>query len=211
MSSTSDERGRQILSIQYVQTGKSRSQTYRIIDQSDGMNIWYSQHLSALKVYCIWRQNADPSFVTIENWIHGRLRNHKYLSVNSHEIQRRLENLVERLTFANYEPHSERLTQLCERLRSSALCANHSEADFYWMLMSFLLDVARNPVDALDRNLDHRNALLQDEKVVRPTSYKNTTVDKRTRDLVADLLVDNFIAADGVSDNESVLSVCERM
>lgn len=159
-----------------------------------------------LKLCCFLRQESDPTFATIENWIHGQLRNHKYLSVNSHEVQRRIDNLAERLMFANYERHSKLLTLLCEHLHSSALCVNHSEADFYWMLMSFLLDVARNPVDALDRNLDHRNILLRNEVVV----HCDTVVAKQTRDLVDDLLTENFIVADGKTDNDSNLSVSKR-
>lgn len=113
-------------------------------------------------------------------------------------MQRRLTNLAERLHIANHEPYAERLDQLCHTLRTNRLCTEHYETDIHWSVMSFLLNVASNPVAGLAVN--RGRITLNDPEEAKPAVISNPDA------LVMDLLSDNFMAA-GCDDEDDVLSV----
>lgn len=125
------------------------------------------------------------------HWALATIRSHKFLSVNGHEVQRRLDNLAERFGQANYEPFAVRLSELCERLCKSPICLEHYETDIHWAVLNFMLEIARNPVAGLAQNRG-RIALIDapladgDEEAVRREANCKPAA------LVAELLEANF-------------------
>lgn len=186
------------------------AQTHRIADWSQRKYISTICDLSAFVCLCVCKfpdsfvltQAGDAKFASTEHWTLGRIRSHKFLSVNSHEVQRRLDNLAERFANANYDPYASRLGQLCESLRSHPLCADHYETDIYWVVMHFLLEVARNPVAGLAAN---RSRIALCDAVVDKTPAASSGPDP----LLVALLEDNFEATgweDGAREELSVSS-----
>lgn len=90
------------------------------------------------------------------------MRHHNYLSVNSHEIRRRINGLQERLSISNYQKYADRLDVLCSTLISDPLCEEHYETDVQWSVLCFLLEVAQRPETGLER--------LNDTKLLRVTA-----------------------------------------
>lgn len=86
-----------------------------------------------------------------EQFAMSKVRHHNYLSVNSHEIRRRLNGLQERLSISNYQQYSDRLAVLCSALISDPQCEKHYETDVQWSILSFLLEVAQRPETALEK------------------------------------------------------------
>lgn len=82
----------------------------------------------------------------------SKIQFHHYLSVNSHEIQRRMESVAERFVVANFSSYAKRLVELCDLLKDDPLCKEHYENDIQWALLSFLLEVSQKPVAGLEAN-----------------------------------------------------------
>lgn len=76
------------------------------------------------------------------------------MSVNSHEVRRRVEGISERFMADNYTQHGEKLKELVKEFVSDPLCTNHYELDVQWSIIQFLLCVSKNPVAALSENKD---------------------------------------------------------
>lgn len=79
----------------------------------------------------------------------SKVRHHNYLSVNSHEIRRRINGLQERMIFSNYPKYADRLDVLCSALISDPICEKHYETDVQWNVLCFLLEVAQRPETGL--------------------------------------------------------------
>lgn len=79
----------------------------------------------------------------------SKVRHHNYLSVNSHEIRRRINGLQERMSISNYQIYAERLDVLCSALISDPMCEKHYETDVQWSVLCFLLEVAQRPETGL--------------------------------------------------------------
>lgn len=83
----------------------------------------------------------------------SRVANHRYLSVNSHDVQRRIAGLMERFMAENRSHYSNVLGEMVESLTTNPLCLEHYELDIHWSLLSFLLDASQDPVNALPRGV----------------------------------------------------------
>lgn len=83
-----------------------------------------------------------------EIYAFSRTVNHRYLSVNSHEVRRRVDGLAERFMADNYTQYGDRLKELVENLVTNPLLSNHYEYDIQWSILHFLLEVSKDPVRA---------------------------------------------------------------
>lgn len=74
--------------------------------------------------------------------------------MNSHEILRRIECFQERLRVENLPQYADRFGSLCTTLINHPVCADHYETDIQWSILSFLLQIAKNPVQYVVQNQD---------------------------------------------------------
>lgn len=88
----------------------------------------------------------------------SKVRHHNYLSVNFHEVRRRLNGLQERMIISNYQKYADRLDVLCSALISDPMCEKHYETDVQWSVLSFLLETAQRPETGLAK-LSNTNVL----------------------------------------------------
>lgn len=99
----------------------------------------------ALNLQCVMFQESDERSVRILNNAMTKMQSFHYLSVNSHELQRRVESVGERFVVANMSSYAQQLVEMCDKLKEDPLCKEHYESDIQWSLLSFMLDVARKP------------------------------------------------------------------
>lgn len=130
-------------------------------------------------------QEEDENFKLCETFSHSRIINHRYLSVNSHEIRRKIDGLAERFMINNYTVYGERFKKLCQQLIDDPLCSNHYEYDIQWSLLHFLLEAAQNPLNALAINKD--KIQLDDDENVEEEKMRNER-DRFRMDLAKSLL-----------------------
>lgn len=132
----------------------------------------------------------------------SRIVNHRYLSVNSHEIRRRVVGLSERFMADNHANYSQQLERIVENFVTNPLCLNHYEYDIQWKVLHFLLEVSRGPVGALAK----QNELPLNESIEDDEKHENNDFDE----LLISLKQHNITAAkypDSMVNNESDLSV----
>ncbi|XP_031634279.1 gamma-tubulin complex component 5-like isoform X2 [Contarinia nasturtii] len=143
----------------------------------------------------------DENFKLCETYAFSRVASHRFLSVNSHEVRRRIDGVAERFMADNYTQYGERLKHLVQEFVNDPLCTNHYEYDIQWSLLQFLLDVSRNPVAALSEN---KNAIKMDD------SGNDEDLDRRRssamRDLVRSLIKQDDTKQYQSKDGESDLS-----
>lgn len=101
---------------------------------------------------CFFEQEDDENYKLCETYAFNRLASHKFLSVNSHEVRRRIEGISERFMADNYTQHGEKLKELVNEFVTNPLCTNHYELDVQWSIIQLLLGVSKNPVAALSKN-----------------------------------------------------------
>lgn len=75
------------------------------------------------------------------------------MDVNSHEVQRRLEGVCEKLQIANYGGYAKTFRDIVDRFVSHPICTSHAEHAVQWSVLEFMLDVAHNPVAGLKKRL----------------------------------------------------------
>lgn len=96
----------------------------------------------------------DENFVLCEQFALSSIRNHRYLSVNSHELKRRLDGLCERFEITNNKIYSDKLIELYTYLINDKICVEHYETDLHWSIINLLLDLSYNPVNNVKNNLN---------------------------------------------------------
>lgn len=142
---------------------------------------------------------SEDNFKRCEQFALYIIKNHRNLSVNSHEIKRKIEGMQEKFRVANYSQYSDHLQELCEELVKHPLCVMHYEVDVSWSILEFLFNLAFNPVGALRKNKNQidLNALkiCQDEDVDEDDKF------------LKNLLKEDFIDDCANFDSDSDLSV----
>lgn len=138
------------------------------------------------------------------------------MSVNSHEIRRRIDGLAERFMADNYTKYGEHFRELCDRLIDDPLCTGHYEYDISWILLHLLLETSKNPIGALAAN-KNRSRLLSDgagHEDDQQDMHVQSERDRIMNDLISSLIrqnipIDEGIGSqrDGPHDNDSELSV----
>lgn len=169
--------------------------------------------------YFHFLQENDENFALCESYALARIFNHRYLSVNSHEIRRRIDGLAERFMADNYTKYGERFRELCDSLIDDPLCVDHYEYDIPWILLHLLLELSKNPVGALAAN-KNRIRLLGNEADYDDDGQEvhvQSEKDRIMNDLISSLIRQNIPIDEGIEshgnglhDNDSDLSVSLR-
>lgn len=125
-----------------------------------------------------------------ETYAFNRIVGHKFLSVNSHEVRRRIDGISERFMADNYTQHGEKLKDLVKEFVTDPLCTNHYELDVQWSIIQFLLGVSKNPVAALseDKNSIKLTDLDLDDSDVTPNRRQSLAM----RELLNSLMQHNI-------------------
>lgn len=172
--------------------------------------------LSILLFFFHFLQENDENFALCETYALARINNHRYLSVNSHEIRRRIDGLAERFMADNYTKYGQHFRALCDNLIDDPLCVGHYEYDIPWIVLHLLLELSKNPVGALVANRN-RSRLLADstgDEDNRQEVHAQSEKDRIMNDLITSLIrhnipIDEGIGSHGIGphDNGSDLSV----
>lgn len=119
-------------------------------------------------------QPTDPNFQLCEQCAWYTIRNHRNLSVNSHETRRRIDGMIEKFVVGNYPQHAQHFRRLCDELIAHPLCVNHYEVDVQWAIIDFLLNVSYNPVGSIRRsrsNVEFVNLRANEENTENDVEY----------------------------------------
>lgn len=162
-------------------------------------------------------QENDENFALCETYAHTRINSHRYLSVNSHEIRRRIDGLAERFMADNYTKYGECFRKLCDHLIEDPLCAGHYEYDIPWALLHLLLELSKNPVGALAANKNRSRMLCSDridddggQRLLHVQSEKDRIMNELISSMIRqNIPIDEGIGYHGIgaTDNGSDLSV----
>ncbi|XP_055841421.1 gamma-tubulin complex component 5 [Episyrphus balteatus] len=139
---------------------------------------------------------SDDNFKRCEQFALYIIKNHRNLSVNSHEIKRKIEGMQEKFRVANLSPYADHLQQLCEELVKHPLCVMHYEVDVSWSVLEFLFNLAYNPVGALRKN---KNQI--DLNALKATDDEGgDKEDKYWKELLKEDFIDDCCNLDSDSD-----------
>lgn len=116
----------------------------------------------------------------------SRIDNHRYLSVNGHEVHRRIVGLKERFMAENRSSYGDMLENLADSLISDPLCLTHYEMDIHWSLLSFLLEISKDPIGTLSKG--DRNVQFVDDSDVE------SSIERVSDDLLTSLTQCNIQA-----------------
>lgn len=126
-----------------------------------------------------------------------KIRNDRHLAVNSHEIRRRIAGLCERFSMINKKRYANRFVHITDFLINHPLCNGHYTTDIQWSILSFLLEIAYNPVGALQKN---SNQIRFTDDVAADEIKPNDTTKQ---ELIALLKADNLPLSDDDNDETS--------
>ncbi|XP_058117498.1 gamma-tubulin complex component 5 [Anopheles ziemanni] len=132
----------------------------------------------------------------------GIIRNHRFLSVNSHETRRNIESVIENMELSNFAAEARQLRKSYEDFITDPLCLNHYVHEIHWSVLLFLLGVAYNPLGALKARLRNGEVL----QLVTPEPTLVPWYDKERDDLIAELFEENFAVGFNDGDQGSELS-----
>lgn len=151
-------------------------------------------------------QEKDENFKLCETYAFSRVAIHRFLSVNSHEVRRRIDGIAERFMADNYTQYGEKLKELAQEFVIDPLCTNHYELDVQWSILHFLLEVSRNPVAALseDKNSIRIDKFGNVDDDANPDRRRSSAM----HELVNSLIQHNIkIPCPKLATNDSDLSV----
>lgn len=138
---------------------------------------------------CIYFQENDENFKLCETYAFNRIASHRFLSVNSHEVRRRIDGIAERFMFDNYTQYGERLKELAQDFVNDPLCIAHYEYDIQWSLLLFLMGVSKNPVAALSED---KNSIRIDDSGNGDDMHPDRRKSSAMHDLVNSLIKHNI-------------------
>lgn len=121
----------------------------------------------------------------------------RFLSVNSHEVRRRVNGLSERFMANNYTRYGERLMELVQQFVIEPLCIEHYEFDVQWSILQFLLDVSTNPVTALAENKER----IRTEDSITGDDMANDQLTDTMNELLNSLMQNNISINSNPSDS----------
>uniref|UniRef100_A0A182MQ62 Gamma-tubulin complex component n=1 Tax=Anopheles culicifacies TaxID=139723 RepID=A0A182MQ62_9DIPT len=131
---------------------------------------------------------SEENFGICYNFTLGTIRNDRYLSVNSHDIRRKMQAIIENMEISNFTTEAAHLRRCYEELISDPACLDHYVHDIHWSVLLFLLTVAYNPVGALKERLRTGEVL----QLFEPEATVVRCQDKEREELIAELLEDNL-------------------
>ncbi|XP_058822451.1 gamma-tubulin complex component 5 [Topomyia yanbarensis] len=148
-------------------------------------------------------EETEENFTICQQFSLATIRNHRFITVNSHEIRRKADGLMENLRISNMERQAEQFRMLFEQFTNDPVCVNHYEHDIQWSVLLFLMTVAHNPIGALKERLRRGSPLSLIEVNVQPAVPLN---DDERIELLEDLRADNISVGANDSDDDSELS-----
>lgn len=119
-------------------------------------------------------QENDSRYRRWLEYAKTQVRSQSELSVNGHEIQRRIEGVGEKFAVSNYQVYSDSLRQWKDEITNHPLVANSDVADINWAVLQLLLDVACNPVDAMTDRVIRNNGQLVEFPVAVEEAAEST-------------------------------------
>lgn len=140
-------------------------------------------------------QETDENFTIIYNFALSQITCGRYLDANSHEVKRRVQGVCEKFRVANYGDWAKKFTETVDTFVGHPVCTSHAEHAIEWSLLTFLLEVARNPVAGLKQRLLNNSGLDLDDG---PSSISEMDISR-----------DQNPSEFGNYDDESELSVRE--
>ncbi|XP_049538412.1 gamma-tubulin complex component 5 [Anopheles darlingi] len=132
-------------------------------------------------------EETEENFTLCQQFMMGIIRNHTFLSVNSHEIRRKMEDVIENMELTNFVTEATNLRRCYEELITDPDCMEHYVHEIHWSILLFLITVAYNPVGALKERRQTGRAI----ELFQPEPIRPRLPDKEKDDLIADLLKDN--------------------
>lgn len=162
------------------------------------------------EIDCIiaFEQEDEINYQLCLDYAYSRIASDRQLSVNSHEVRRRIEGLAERFTASNYTAFSERLTVLCNSFTSDPICDDHYETDIQWSVLQLLLELSKNPVTAL---IEHKHEIPLVDRENDDDMKRRLEHEEKMNDLIHSLIeVNDERHDDALCDAESELSVSEK-
>lgn len=110
--------------------------------------------------------------------------------------------MYEKFKEANYGKYADLLKKNVEEFISHPTCTSHQEKDCQWGVLSFLLEIAYNPVGGLKQRLMNNSDIFEDYSDDADRDLNHTLERKIVRELrEADVIGTDFTA------NDSSLSV----
>ena len=129
------------------------------------------------------------------------VRNHRFLSINSHEVKRDMEGVLEKFKLSNFSDVADKLQASYEHVINDPICMDHYEVDAQFSIVSVLLELAHNPIQLFKNKIQAGEPIYLDVEVL-PVIQEH----KEESDKLLDELREDFVALDN-EDNDSVLSV----
>nr|XP_040228261.2 gamma-tubulin complex component 5 [Anopheles coluzzii] len=146
------------------------------------------QHVPELIKSLTGFSESEENFSICYNFTLGTIRSDRYLSVNSHEIRRKIEAVIENMEITNFTTEAGHLRRCYEELINDPACLDHYVHDIHWSVLLFLLTVAYNPVGALKERLRTGETIV----LFEPEPAEVKLQDKEREELIAELLEDNL-------------------
>nr|XP_029727882.1 gamma-tubulin complex component 5-like [Aedes albopictus] len=145
---------------------------------------------------------SEENFILCHQFAQATIRNHRFLSVNSHEIRRKADGLMENLRISNLDRFADRFRREYEAFLGDPVCADHYVHDIQWSVLLFLMTVAHNPLGAIRERIRRGSPVRMVEAggLVKKESMPD---DGEMRELVEELKADNIQCS---RDDDSELS-----
>lgn len=105
-------------------------------------------------------QEENPDFRRHLEYARLQVHNQCELSINGHDVLRRMEGVCEKFAVCNYPLYSEQLRHWQNEITKHPLIASSDQVDLHFAIMQLLLDVARKPVDAMTSRVIRNNGKL---------------------------------------------------
>ncbi|XP_055641192.1 gamma-tubulin complex component 5 [Toxorhynchites rutilus septentrionalis] len=147
--------------------------------------------------------DTEENFTLCQQFALQTIRNHRFLSVNSHEIRRKADGFAQNLRISNMERHAETFLQLFEGFIAEPECADHYVHDIQWSVLLFLMKVAHNPVGALRERIRRGYPIAMIEATVEEIP---PVADDHREEILEDLKADNIAIDEDGGDDDSDLS-----
>ncbi|XP_053680306.1 gamma-tubulin complex component 5 [Anopheles nili] len=147
-------------------------------------------------------KESEENYRLCHNFTIGTIRSDRYLSVNSHEIRRKIEAVIENMEIGNFTNEAAQLRQCYEELINDPTCMDHYVHDIHWAVLLFLLTVAYNPIGALKERLRTGEGIL----LFEPEPTEIQVQDKEREELIAELLAENLPLSIGNDNEDTELS-----
>lgn len=110
-----------------------------------------------------------------------KVRNHRYLSTNSHQVSRSVENLVDRFHYEGLMHQAKAVRFLGSVIMNHGVWKDHYEVDVQYSILDFLLHMAYEPIQ-----MHRRNRLLMEERLLAIRTAIQSAPARNTPEFLAE-------------------------